>query len=100
MPEDDKFKFDFKPIDTTKAMTEASAVANYLSFDIVANDLTFCFDVGGSTTDISVLCKDNDGCKMLKQNSIRFAAQCLSRATNQMSDQFKRVLQRCVITTN
>ena len=52
VPEDDKFKFDFKPIDTTKAMTEASAVANYLSFDIVANDLTFCFDVGGSTTDI------------------------------------------------
>lgn len=94
VPEDDKFKFDFKPIDTTKAMTEASAVANYLSFDIVANDLTFCFDVGGSTTDISVLCKDNDGCKMLKQNSIRFAAQCLSRATNQMSDQFKRVLQK------
>lgn len=53
-------------------MTEACAVANFLSYNINStNELTFCFDVGGSTTDISVICKDNEASKMLKQNSIR-----------------------------
>lgn len=89
------FKFDFKAIDTTKAMTEACAVANYLSYSIGnANELTFCFDVGGSTTDISVICNDTSGNKMLKQNSIRFAAQRLSGATRYMSAQFGRALQK------
>ena len=93
VPNRDPFKFDFKDIDTSKAMTEACAVANYLSYNINStNELTFCFDVGGSTTDISVLCKDNEASKMLKQNSIRFAAQRISAATKHMDGLFEKAL--------
>lgn len=87
------FKFEFKDIDISKAMTEASAVANYLSYNINSTDeLTFCFDVGGSTTDISVICKDNQASKMLKQNSIRFAAQRISASTKFIADSFEKAL--------
>ena len=93
VPNRDPFKFDFKDIDTSKAMTEACAVASYLSYNINStNELTFCFDVGGSTTDISVLCKDNEASKMLKQNSIRFAAQRISAATKYMDTSFEKAL--------
>lgn len=74
-------------------MTEACAVANFLSYNINStNELTFCFDVGGSTTDISVICKDNEASKMLKQNSIRFAAQRISAATKSVESQFENAL--------
>lgn len=93
VPHREPFKFEFKNIDTSKAMTEACAVANFLSYNINSpNELTFCFDVGGSTTDISVLCKDNEASKMLKQNSIRFAAQRISAATKSMDAQFEKAL--------
>ena len=93
VPLREPFKFEFKDIDTSKAMTEACAVANYLSYNINStNELTFCFDVGGSTTDISVICKDNVASKMLKQNSIRFAAQRISAATKFMESQFEKAL--------
>ncbi len=93
VPNREPFKFDFKDIDTNQAMTEACAVANYLSYNINGtNELTFCFDVGGSTTDISVLCRDNEASKMLKQNSIRFAAQRISAATKHMDSLFERAL--------
>ena len=93
MPNREPFRFDFKDIDTSKAMTEACAVANFLSYNINStNELTFCFDVGGSTTDISVICKDNVASKMLKQNSIRFAAQRISAATKFMDVQFENAL--------
>lgn len=92
-PNRDPFKFDLKAIDTTKAMTEACAVANHIAYSInTTNELTFCLDVGGSTTDISVICRDDDGCKMLKQNSIRFAAQRISNATKYMAAQFEKAL--------
>ncbi len=93
VPNRDPFRFDFKAIDTTKAMTEACAVANHIACSInTTNELTFCLDVGGSTTDVSVICKDGDGCKMLKQNSIRFAAQRISNATKYMEAQFEKAL--------
>lgn len=93
VPNREPFRFEFKNIDTSKAMTEACAVANFLSYNINStNELTFCFDVGGSTTDISVICKDNEASKMLKQNSIRFAAQRISAATKSMESQFKKSL--------
>ena len=93
VPHREPFKFEFKDIDTSKAMTEACAVANYLSYNINStNELTFCFDVGGSTTDISVICKDNEASKMLKQNSIRFAAQRISAATKSMESKFEKAL--------
>lgn len=93
VPHREPFKFEFKDIDTSKAMTEACAVANFLSYNINStNELTFCFDVGGSTTDISVICKDNVASKMLKQNSIRFAAQRISAATKFMDVQLENAL--------
>lgn len=93
VPHREPFKFEFKDIDTSKAMTEACAVANFLSYNINSvNELTFCFDVGGSTTDISVICKDNVASKMLKQNSIRFAAQRISSATKSLESQFEKAL--------
>lgn len=93
VPLREPFKFEFKDIDTSKAMTEACAVANFLSYNINStNELTFCFDVGGSTTDISVICKDNEASKMLKQNSIRFAAQRISAATKSMESKFEKAL--------
>ena len=93
VPHREPFKFEFKDIDTSKAMTEACAVANFLSYNINStNELTFCFDVGGSTTDISVICKDNEASKMLKQNSIRFAAQRISAATKSVESQFENAL--------
>ena len=93
VPNRDPFRFEFKDIDTSKAMTEACAVANFLSYNINStNELTFCFDVGGSTTDISVICKDNEASKMLKQNSIRFAAQRISAATKFMDVKFEKAL--------
>ena len=101
VPHREPFKFEFKDIDTSKAMTEACAVANYLSYNINStNELTFCFDVGGSTTDISVICKDNVASKMLKQNSIRFAAQRISAATKSMESQFEEALTKVCHSNN
>ena len=101
VPHREPFKFEFKDIDTSKAMTEACAVANFLSYNINStNELTFCFDVGGSTTDISVICKDNVASKMLKQNSIRFAAQRISAATKSMESQFEEALTKVCHSNN
>ena len=76
--------------ETPDSMTESRAVANFIANSNVDPDnysLTLCFDVGGSTTDISVLCmmrnpQERENClALVKQNSIRFAAQRVSRAT-------------------
>lgn len=69
-----------------ESMTEAVAVANYLQTNknIVVNQngiLTLCFDIGGSTTDISALFMLKQGVTLIKQNSLRFAAQRVSSAT-------------------
>lgn len=87
---DNPFGGDSGAGETPDSMTESRAVANFIANSDVNNDvnsLTLCFDVGGSTTDISVLCqmrnpKDGQNClALVKQNSIRFAAQRVSRAT-------------------
>lgn len=100
---DDNIVFDPVPmlVEGSKdfnSMTEACAVANYWTKnngDVVVDDgnLTICFDIGGSTTDISALCQLNPGMKltMIKQSSIRFAAQRVSQATK-YSPNFKAVL--------
>lgn len=80
------------------SMTEACAVANYLQKNTNMNvtnrdDLTLCFDIGGSTTDISALCMLSPGLTMIKQSSIRFAAQRVSNATR-YSKNFRDVLIR------
>jgi hypothetical protein len=89
-------KFDFKPLDDNESITESCAVANYFLEDLPVRpgELLMIFDVGGSTTDISVLSQMEGGGKaMIKQNSIRWAAQRLAFATRH-SRNFQSVLLR------
>lgn len=95
-PDGGPIKFDFIDVNQDSCLTEACAVANYLHGRVMASNLTLCFDVGGSTTDISALCKmkDKNGqlrTAMIKQNSIHFAAQRVSSATKNIPT-FKKVL--------
>ena len=104
--DDEKIEFNVEKIigdnvSIYQSMTEACAVANYLtSTNIPVNDrntLTVCFDIGGSTTDISALTPLDNGSKltMIKQNSIRFAAQRVSQATKFSTNFQKVLLQTC-----
>lgn len=73
-----------KEEENATCLTEACAVANYaVKHEQVANGsntLTLVFDVGGSTTDISALIEVQGKKYMVKQNSIRFAAQRITNA--------------------
>jgi len=111
--DDDNARIAFDPIQLLSdrggdrapvSLTEAQAVANYLSTNVRGNNnaidretLTLCFDIGGSTSDISALCnlriagQQTPQLTMIKQNSIRFAAQRVSGATR-YSPNFKDVL--------
>ena len=99
--DDDTKTFSFHPVKMVdendfQSMTEACAVANYLNVKADDRDsLTVCFDIGGSTSDISALCQLNtpDGARltMIKQNSIHFAAQLVGEATKHCP-RFQRVL--------
>lgn len=89
-------KFDFKQLEDNESITESCAVANYFleNLDVSPGQLLMIFDVGGSTTDISVLSQMEGGGKaMIKQNSIRWAAQRLAFATR-YSKNFQSVLLR------
>lgn len=86
-----------------EALPEACAVANYLAAGnnnvIGGNTLTLCFDIGGSTTDITALCKlrtSGNGLTMIKQNSIRFAAQNVAQATRKSPNFRNTLLEICV----
>jgi hypothetical protein len=91
--------FDFKVLGSEESLTESCAVANYIANSgHISTDmrfLTICFDVGGSTTDIMALCNmmgpQGMGLAMVKQNSIRFAAQRVALATKH-SPNFKAVM--------
>lgn len=78
------------------SLTEATAVANFIATAQGEDNkyLDICFDVGGSTTDISALWMLPEGRTMIKQNSLRFAAQLVSYATRHMTDEFEKVLRR------
>jgi len=92
--------FKFKVLGSEESLTEACAVANYIANSgKISTDprfLTICFDVGGSTTDIMALCNMNGpngmGLAMVKQNSIRFAAQRVAQATS-YSPNFQSVIK-------
>lgn len=97
-PDGGPIKFNFIDVDQDSCLTEACAVANYMfgKEGVESRQLVLCFDVGGSTTDISALCqmKDKHGQirnAMIKQNSIRFAAQRIAHATKNIPT-FKKVL--------
>lgn len=100
-PDGGPIDFKFKKVNQNCCQTEACAVANYLStgarIETNVRTLTLCFDVGGSTTDISAICmmRGTDGQyhkAMIKQNSIRFAAQRIANATRHIPT-FKKVLE-------
>lgn len=88
-------KFDFEVLKDNESLSEACAVANYMlrpnGYAVSQGELLLCFDIGGSTTDITVLSDLGKGKAMIKQNSIRFAAERLAQATR-FSPNFKRVL--------
>lgn len=94
-------RFDFKKINANAAMTESEAVANYLfngNVGTTSEDgaITLCFDIGGSTTDILALTTmrvngSEIATAMVKQSSVRFAAQRISQST-QFSPFFKDVI--------
>jgi len=93
-------KFDFVELNDRHSLSEATAVANFLvrnkKLQTGSQYLTISFDIGGSTTDIAALCQmkgasGNNHIAMVKQNSIRFAAQRVSGATK-YSKKFKEVL--------
>lgn len=94
-------RFDFKGLEDEESITESCAVANFFLEDLAVKpgELLMIFDVGGSTTDISVLSQVNktkehdQGKAMIKQNSIRWAAQRLAFATRH-SKNFESVLLR------
>ena len=88
--------FNFKTLSNEESLSEACAVANYLvrpngGYAINPGELVLCFDIGGSTTDITALCHMEQGKAMIKQNSIRFAAERVAQATK-YSPNFKNVL--------
>ena len=97
--DDSAITFDFQEIPLDMALTESCAVANYLAesgkIATQGDCLTLCFDIGGSTTDILVLGQmmgpNGAALSMVKQSSIRFAAQRVAQATK-YSPNFKRVL--------
>lgn len=100
-PDNGPIEFKFRPADQAGSMTEAQAVGCYImhqpNLSVQYNTLTLCFDVGGSTTDISALCqmKGANGLPqtaMIKQNSIRFAAQRVSEATKFCAKELQGVL--------
>ena len=101
----DEKDFKFKELvnnDSLLSLTESEAVANYIAsnskFKKNENVITLCFDIGGSTTDIMVLTKmkpnknsfDAELC-MVKQSSIKFAAQKISHSSK-YSKNFKDAL--------
>jgi hypothetical protein len=91
-------KFNFRTLSNEESLSEACAVANYLvrpngGYTISPGELVLCFDIGGSTTDITALSQWEGGKAMIKQNSIRFAAERIAQATK-YSANFKNVLLR------
>ena len=104
MPDDTDKSISYKPEPfysnhrKNRSLSEAEAVANFIASSGDLRDcLYLCFDIGGSTTDISALFKlwsddDPDGhITMIKQNSIRFAAQRVSDSVSHFPE-FQKVL--------
>lgn len=81
-------------VNSNPSLSEAEAVANFISvkYGNEANVLNLCFDVGGSTTDISALFYLKNEVTMIKQNSLRFAAQRVSQSVAKFPG-FKNVLR-------
>lgn len=83
----------YEALSMNNSLTESEAVATFVANQNLGyGALALCFDVGGSTTDFSVLCNIMGHNTMVKQNSIRFAAQRVSAAAVH-STRFKNVVE-------
>jgi len=96
-PKQEPVDFNFNPLTLDKSsLTEAVAVANNYASKIDMNRLLLCFDIGGSTSDFSAMCSVRNNPALVKQNSIKFAAQNVVKATQFCADKFKNIaLQIC-----
>lgn len=91
--EDPQARLVFVDLNTDDPMTEAEAVANYsIQHRDGGDTLLLCFDVGGSTTDISALYTIGGDDLMIKQSSVGFAASLISRAAGRFHEEFRTVL--------
>jgi hypothetical protein len=107
--DDNPINFQFEKVELDVAMTESCAVANFIvnkdNFQLSSNALSIVFDIGGSTTDILVLAKmqgkgvEGEQTALVKQSSIRFAAQRVAQATK-FSPNFKNVLLKTLKNKN
>lgn len=101
MPDDPEKRVSYNPeslytmdsAGNNPSLSEAEAVANFISvrYGTETNVLNLCFDVGGSTTDISALFFLKGNITMIKQNSLRFAAQRVSQSVSAFP-RFRNVL--------
>ena len=107
--DDNPINFQFEKVELDVAMTESCAVANFIvnkdNYELSSNALSIVFDIGGSTTDILVLAKmqgkgvEGEQTALVKQSSIRFAAQRVAQATK-FSPNFKNVLLKTLKNKN
>lgn len=101
--DDPNAKIAYKPTKTSdnpkRSLSEAEAVANFIVTPVEGRTsssggdfITLSFDVGGSTTDISALCYlEGNKYTMIKQNSLRFAAQRVSKCVGNFPE-FRNLL--------
>ncbi|MDE6078891.1 MAG: hypothetical protein K2G35_02375 [Duncaniella sp.] len=108
LPDDPERKVSYNPVkiyelttpQDNPSLSEAEAVANFISSkQTSANLLYLCFDLGGTTTDISSLFMLKNKITMIKQNSLRFAAQRVSQAVGHFPS-FKKVLRDVCANNN
>lgn len=91
-PTNEPIDFKFSPLMLGKhSLTEAVAVANNYACTIEMNKLLLCFDIGGSTSDFSAMCSVRNTPALVKQSSIKFAAQNVVRATQFCANKFKDI---------
>lgn len=74
-------------------ITEAEAVCNFArkNIGLVSNRLLLGIDVGGSTSDILILGKDNSDPRLFRESSVRLAAGAFFNAVTE-SDTFRKAL--------
>lgn len=91
-PTNDPIDFNFGQLVLGKSsLTEAVAVANNYASKIDMNRLLLCFDIGGSTSDFSAMCSVRNNPALVKQSSIKFAAQNVVKATQFCANKFKDI---------
>lgn len=91
-PKNEPIDFNFSQLILgNSSLTEAVAVANNYASRIDMTRLLLCFDIGGSTSDFSAMCSVRNNPALVKQSSIKFAAQNVVKATQFCANKFKDI---------